>query len=50
MSRQIALDSAGKDLHRLLWRDTNTDFNKQFRMTWLPMELLPRHFTQLEVW
>ena len=33
MYRQIALDPAAKDFHRLLWRDSNTDFIKQFRMT-----------------
>ena len=33
MYRQIALDPAAKDFHRLLWQNSNTDFIKQFRMT-----------------
>ena len=33
MYRQIALDPAAEDFHRLLWRDSNEDFIKQFRMT-----------------
>ena len=33
MYQHFALDPAVKDLRRLLWRDSNTDFIKQFRMT-----------------
>ena len=44
MYQQSALDPAAKDFHSILWRDSNTDFTKQFRMTRVTYEIASSAF------